>query len=103
MYILDQWHNLWNKSIGNKFLEIKPTTREHQSVIRNIRKEVILARILLGHTRVTHSYLILGEEQPHCVGCDVPFTVRCFLFEFGDFSQERKKGFHETVVSRYTY
>ena len=54
---------------------------EYQSVVRNIRKEVVLARLCLGHTRVTHSYLLLGEEQPQCVGCDTPFTVRHYLLE----------------------
>ena len=52
------------------------TIGEYQSVVRNIRKEeVVLARLCLGHTRVTHSYLLQGEEQPQCVGCDAPFTV----------------------------
>ena len=64
-YILDQWQTSWNNSIGNKLLEIKPTIGEHQSVVRNIRKKVVLARLCLGHTRVTHSYLLQGEEQPN--------------------------------------
>ena len=58
-YILDQWQTSWNKSIGNKFLEIKPIIGEHQSAVRNIRKEdVVLAGLRLGHTRVTRSYLL---------------------------------------------
>ena len=40
-YILDQWQTSWNNSIGNKLLEIKPTIGEHQSVVRNIRKEEV--------------------------------------------------------------
>ena len=89
-YILDQWQTSWNKSIGNKLLEIKPTIGEHQSVVRNIRKEeVALARLHLGHTRVTRSYLLLGEEQPQCLGCDAPVTVSHFLLECGDFAQTR--------------
>ena len=56
-YILEEWQTLWNNSIGNKLFDIKPTIGEHQSVVRNIRKEeVVLARLRLGHTRVTHSY-----------------------------------------------
>ena len=36
---------------------------EHQSVVQNIRKEeVVLTRLRLGHTRVTHSYL-QGESN----------------------------------------
>ena len=93
-YILDQWQTSWNNSIGNKLLEIKQTIGEHQSVVRNIRREVVLARLSLGHTRVTHSYLLLGEKQSQCVGCDAPFTVRHFLLECGDFAQVRNNCFH---------
>ena len=73
---------------------IKPTIGEYQSVVRNIGKEVVLARLRLGHTRVTHSCLLQGEEQPQCVGCDAPFTVRHFLSECGDFAQVRNNCFH---------
>ena len=94
-YILDQWQTSFNNSIGNKILEIKPTIGEYQSVVRNIRKEeVVLARLRLGHTGITHSYLLLGEEQPQCVGCDAPFTVLHFLLECGDFTQARNNCFH---------
>ena len=94
-YILEQWQTSWNNSIGNKLLDIKPTIGEYQSVVRNIRKEeVVLARFRLVHTRVTHSYLLQGEEQPQCVGCDAPFTVRHFLLEYGDFTQVRNNCFH---------
>ena len=84
----------WNNSISIKLLEIKTTIGEHRSTVRNIRKEVVLARIHFGHTRVTHSYLLQGEEQPQCVGCDAPFTVRHFLLECGEFSQVRNRCFH---------
>ena len=85
----------WNNSIGNKLLDIKPIIAEHQSVVRNIRKEeVVLAQLRLGHTRVTHLYLLLGEEQPQCVGCDAPLTVRHFLLECSDFAQVRNYCFH---------
>ena len=72
---------------------VTPTIGEYQSVVRNIRREeVVLAR--LRHTRVTHSYLLQGEEQPQCVGCDAPFTVRRFLLECGDFAPVRNNCFH---------
>ena len=59
-----------------------------------MRKEVVLARLCLGHTRVTHSYLLQGEEQPQCVGCDASFTEHHFLLECGDFAQVRNNCFH---------
>ena len=32
-YILEEWQTSWNKSIGNKLLDIKPTIGEYQSVV----------------------------------------------------------------------
>ena len=87
---MEEWQTSWNNSIGNKLLDIKPTIGEYHSVVRNIRKEVDLARLRLGHTRVTHSYLLQREEQPQCVGCEAPFTVRHFLLECCDFAQSKK-------------
>ena len=81
-YILEEWQTSWNNNIRNKLLDIKPSIGKYQSVVQNIRKEeVVLARLHLGHTRVTHSYLLLGKEQQQCVRCDTPFTVRHFLLE----------------------
>ena len=42
-YILEEWQTSWNNSIENKLLDIKPTIGEYQSVVRNIRREVVLA------------------------------------------------------------
>ena len=44
-YILEEWQTSWNNSIGNKLLDIKPTTGEYQLVVRNIRREEVLARL----------------------------------------------------------
>ena len=102
-YILNEWQTSWNKSIGNKVPELKPTIGEYQSVVRNIRKEeVVFARLHLGHTRVTHSYLLLGEEQPQCVGCDTPFTMCShFLLECCDLAQVRNNCFHVDSMISY--
>ena len=52
---MEEWKTSWNNnSIGNKLIDIKPTIGEHQLVVRNIRKEVVLAGIRLGHTRETY-------------------------------------------------
>ena len=54
----------------------------------------------LGHTRVTHLYLLLGEEQRQCVGCYVPFTVCHFPLECGDFPQVRNKFFRVDIMKQ---
>ena len=58
-YIVKKWQLLWNNSVGNKLFEIKPVIGQSQPVVRNVRqKEVVLACLHIGHTRITHSYLL---------------------------------------------
>ena len=57
------------------------------------REEFILARLRIGHTRLTHSWLLKLDEQPYCIGCDTPFTVKHFLLDCADFDQERRSLF----------
>ena len=100
-YILNKWQILWNNSVGNKLFEIKPVIGQSQPVVRNVRQEeVVLARLLIGHTRITHSYLLKREEPPYCFGCDTLFTVRHFLLECGDFSHIRNKYFHVDTIKQ---
>ena len=68
--------------------------RNHRIVPKlSRREEIILARLRIGHTRLTHSYLLKREEQPYCIGCDTPFTVRHFLLDCADFDRERRSLF----------
>ena len=100
-YILNNWQTSWNNSVGNKLYDIKPNIGSSQSVVRNIRlEEVVLARIRIGHTRITHSYLLNREEPPQCVGCDKPFTVRHILLECVDFSNVRNKYYHVNTIKQ---
>ena len=100
-YILNKWQILWNNSVGNKLFEIKPVIGQSQPVVRNVRQdEVVLARLRIGHTRITHSYLLKREEPLYCFGCDTLFTVRHFLLECGDFSHIRNKHFHVDTIKQ---
>ena len=56
-YIFDKWQISSNERPFNKLKEIKPITEETKSVISNIRREeVVMTRLRIGHTRITHSY-----------------------------------------------
>ena len=100
-HIVNKWQMLWNNSVGNKLFEIKPVIGQSQPVVRNVRQEeAVLARLRIGHTRITHSYLLKREEPPYCFGCDAPFTVRHILLECSDFSHIRNKHFHVDTITK---
>ena len=47
----------------NKLHAIKPNIGNDSSAIRNLRREeVVITRLRIGHTRITHSYLLNHEE-----------------------------------------
>ena len=33
----------------------------------------------VGHTRITHSYILKNEQAPFCIPCNELFTVKHFL------------------------
>ena len=70
----------WNTAVLNKLHSNKPSLGEWQPSYRIDRKEeVTLARLRIGHTFITHSCLLKGEDWPLCIPCQEPFSVKHFL------------------------
>ena len=100
-YILSKWQTLWNADIFNKLHAIKPTLGNNSSVVRNLRREeVVFTRLRIGHTRITHSYLLNREEQPFCIACNQFITVKHILIDCVDFSQIRNKYFQANDLTQ---
>ena len=99
-YVFDKWQEIWNKASFNKLKEIEPIVNNHRSSPKlSRREEIVLARLRIGHTRITHSYLFNHEEgQPYCFGCNTPFTVKHFLLECADFAIERHSHFRSNSL-----
>ena len=92
--IFNKWQSSLNETCFNKLKEIEPVVNHHRKVPKlSRREEIILSRLRIGHTRLTHSYLLKREEQPYCIGCDTPFTVIHSLLDFADFDRERRSLF----------
>ena len=63
---------------------------------------MVLTYLHIGHTRLTHSYLLKREDQPFCISCNEPFTVKNFLIDFIEFSHVRHQ-FFQTNDLRYLF
>ena len=58
------WQQSWSDPANqnNKLFTIKPGLGEWPPGLRtNRREEIILARLRIGHSYITHSYLLKGE------------------------------------------
>ena len=67
--------------------EVGPWT---SSVRRRRREEVVLCRLRLGHTRLTHSFIIDRDLRPECVDCECYLTVSHVLLECPAYRRERQ-------------
>jgi len=61
--IFDQWQEVWNCCAGNKLHAIRPTVGDYkQKTCLSRRDSVLLNRLRIGHTRLTHSFLLSGDD-----------------------------------------
>ena len=83
IYILELWQS---ELLGNKLHEIFPVLK--QCVVcpqTNKKEETVIARLHMGHSFITHSFLLKGEEPPMCIGCDELLTIKRILLTCSDF------------------
>jgi len=82
-FCLEEWQDIWNNAAANNKLHpIYPVvgTSCHNNLTSRC-EAVIINRLKIGHSRLTHSYLLSGEDQPTCVSCDAPLTVKHILLD----------------------
>jgi len=92
--LFDEWQQVWNCCAGNKLHAIRPTVGGYkQKTCLSRRDTVLLNRLRIGHTRLTHSYLLSGDDLPECGNCQCPLTVKHILVECVDLKDVRNKHF----------
>ena len=87
------WQEHWNTLGPNKMREVTHNINPWQYLAMPRKWEVILCRLRIGHTRLTHSYLMTGDHQPFCEDCLVPLTVRHLLVECPSLGELRNNFF----------
>ena len=88
--VRDSWHWSWRQTRDVKLKEALPDI-PHKYVNPYPRNwSIKLTRLLIGHTRLTHSYLMSGDPLPYCEDCIVPLTVRHILLECPSYEQHRQ-------------
>ena len=93
-FIHSKWQTSWDNAVFNKLHSVMPTLGDPIYSYRSVRREeVVLSRCRIGHTKLTHSYLLLREEQPECVFCSEPLTAKHLLIDCIDLALARAKYF----------
>lgn len=93
------WQEEWNEKINNKLFEIQPNLSESLPSVGGNRKEsVVFSRLKIGHTFLTHAYLLKGENAPQCTSCQEPLTVKHILITCKDFDEIRNKHYTAKTI-----
>ncbi|KAJ8043407.1 hypothetical protein HOLleu_10473 [Holothuria leucospilota] len=91
-YIKSKWQELWDSFPENKLYRVKPTVETVSNAVpRKRRDDLVLTRARIGHTYLTHSYLLHGDERPYCIPCDCAVTVSHILVDCCEYSHIRQK------------
>ena len=86
-FILKKWQKSWDDQTQNKLHHIQDNIGEWPAGYRRNRKEVIISRLHIGHTHITHSHFLKGKDSPVCLTCKVPLTVKHILISCERFRQ----------------
>jgi ribosomal protein L32 len=84
-YSKNKWQKLWN-SQNTKLNEIKRDIYRWTNPKLNRKEETVLNRLRIGHTRITHDFLMAREDAPICQTCGTALTVKhiiadCLMYE----------------------
>ena len=97
--IFDEWQEVWNCCAENKLHANRPTVGDYkQKTCLSRHDSVLLNRLRIGHTRLTH-FLLSGDDLPECGTCQCPLTVKHILVECVDFNDVRNKHFVASSIN----
>lgn len=89
-----KWQQQWDSCVNNKLHLVKPFISEWKTSSHQERYiEVIICRLRIGHTHLTHNYLLRKEGQPTCQKCQEPLTVVHILITCPHTETQREKYF----------
>ena len=87
-----EWQRRWDDVAVNKLKDIKVTVAPWKSSCRGTRREeVLLCRLRIGHSRMTHSYLLRRLDPPHCTNCNAVLSIRHVLLDCPGYNHLRQR------------
>jgi hypothetical protein len=99
-YILKRWQDSWDKQIHNKLHEMHSLVGKTPcSYGKNLKEQAVLTRCRIGHSRLTHSFLLNNEERPECIPCNSNCSLRHVLIDCVDVADVRQTFYNANSLS----
>ena len=103
-FVHNQWQQYWSTQVHNKLYEIMPDVGQYDISRLNRKEQVMIHRIRIGHTRLTHSYLMdprTKKHKPKCIYCKREMmTVKHLMIHCTTFSNTRNQIYNVTDMKQ---
>ena len=90
-----KWQARWSDPLlanNRKYKDVRPSVSFWPSAYHsNRRDEIVLSRLRIGHTYLTHKFLLEGSDAPECDYCGGPITVEHILAHCHRYIAARRK------------
>ena len=101
-YIHNKWQQTWNSQTQNKLYQIYPTIPSYSTLssLSPRKYQIIYNRLRIGHTRLTHSYLIEQQilQNVQTVGPNQLLSVKHILTECSSYDQAQHQYYSFTDI-----
>ena len=90
----EEWQQEWDseRNVNNKLKRVLPNLNENHTPKDMTRRDgSMYARLRIGHSYLTHCYLLKGEDQPFCISCNEALTINHLLTNCAEFADIRRK------------
>ena len=99
-YISERWQDSWDQQIHSTLHEMHSLVGKTPcSYGQNRNEQVVLTRCRIGHSRLTHSYLLNNEERPECIPCNSNFSLKHVLIDCMDVADVRQTFYNANSLS----
>lgn len=89
--IIDRWQQRWS-TFSTHLSMIKKSVIPPTFFLELPRQESVKAhRLRIGHTKLTHEHLLMGNEAPLCTYCSLNLSIEHILYECTYLKQERDR------------
>ena len=65
---------------------------KHQPKLSSVRDDMVIRRAHIGHTYLTHKYLMVKEDEPLCNACNDLLTVKHRLWNISKHTKSISHG-----------
>ena len=94
-FVRQKWQDRWASPLlanNKKYKSIRPDTSFWPSVFHPDRRtEVVLGRLRIGHSHLTHKFLLEGSEAPECDHCGMVLSIEHILVHCQFYAGARHK------------